>query len=72
MTIPVATMTPWPAGHIAGALGLLRPCIFGGHSVLLDRWIAQAAAELIREHNVVANFRSTCNARGFGWMQPPP
>lgn len=44
--------SPWPPGHIAGAISLLR--FAAGHSelVLADQWDAAAAAELIERHAI--------------------
>ena len=44
--------SPWPPGHIAGAISLLR--FAAGHSelILADQWDAAAAAELIERHAI--------------------
>jgi acyl-CoA synthetase (AMP-forming)/AMP-acid ligase II len=44
------TLATFPAGHIASLLGLLRPLAVGGTTVVMDRWSARRAAELIEEH----------------------
>ena len=48
------TLSPWPAGHIAGVLGILRGYIAGSESVLMDAWNADAAARLIAEYSVAS------------------
>jgi acyl-CoA synthetase (AMP-forming)/AMP-acid ligase II len=45
----------FPAGHVAALLGLLRPLIAGGTTVVMDRWSARAAAELIEEYRITAS-----------------
>jgi len=46
------TLATFPAGHIASLLGLLRPLAVGGTTVVMDRWSARRAAELIEEHRL--------------------
>lgn len=45
----------FPAGHVAALLGLLRPLTAGGTTVVMDRWSARAAAELIEEHRITVS-----------------
>jgi cyclohexanecarboxylate-CoA ligase len=45
----------FPAGHVAALLGLLRPLVAGGTTVVMDRWSARAAAELIEEHRLTVS-----------------
>ncbi len=45
----------FPAGHVASLLGLLRPLTAGGTTVVMDRWSARAAAELIEEHRITTS-----------------
>ncbi len=45
-------LSPWPAGHIAGVLAILRLYFSGEESVLMDAWEAQAAAELVERYRV--------------------
>lgn len=45
----------FPAGHVASLLGLLRPLAAGGTTVVMDRWSARAAAELIEEHRITTS-----------------
>ena len=45
------TLAPFPAGHVASLLGLLRPLSVGGTTVVMDRWSARAAA-LVEEHRL--------------------
>ena len=47
-----ANLAAFPAGHIAGVLGLLRLYLFGGRTILMDTWDPQAAARLIEEHRL--------------------
>ncbi len=52
---PGVVLSPWPAGHIAGVLGILRLYFSGGESVLMDAWNAEAAARLIEEFRVTSS-----------------
>jgi non-ribosomal peptide synthetase component E (peptide arylation enzyme) len=45
-------LATFPAGHSAAVVGLLRLLTTGGTSVVMDRWSARRAAELIEEHRV--------------------
>jgi acyl-CoA synthetase (AMP-forming)/AMP-acid ligase II len=45
----------FPAGHVASLLGLLRPLTSGGTTVVMDRWSARAAAQLIEEHRITSS-----------------
>ncbi len=45
----------FPAGHVASLLSLLRPLAAGGTTVVMDRWSARAAAELIEEHRITSS-----------------
>ena len=45
----------FPAGHVASLLGLLRPLTSGGTTVVMDRWSARAASELIEEHRITTS-----------------
>jgi len=45
-------LNPFPAGHIAGFNYMLRPMVCGVPMVLLDRWDADLAAELVERHRV--------------------
>lgn len=47
-----AYLAAFPAGHIAGVLGIARLYVFGGRTVLLDTWDAHAAARLIEAHRL--------------------
>jgi acyl-CoA synthetase (AMP-forming)/AMP-acid ligase II len=49
-----ATLSPWPAGHIAGVLGILRHAIDGTLTIMMDQWDANAAAELIERYKIGA------------------
>jgi len=46
------TLAAFPAGHVASLIGLLRPLTAGGTTILMDRWSARRAAELIEEYRV--------------------
>jgi acyl-CoA synthetase (AMP-forming)/AMP-acid ligase II len=52
--VPVV-LSPWPAGHIAGVLGILRLYFAGAESVLMDAWNATAAARLVEEYKVTSS-----------------
>lgn len=43
----------FPAGHIAGVLSSLSCLLSGGKNVIMDRWSARLAAELIERHGVM-------------------
>jgi acyl-CoA synthetase (AMP-forming)/AMP-acid ligase II len=45
-------LAAFPAGHIAGVLGVLRMFLLGGTTVLMDAWDAELAARLVHEHRV--------------------
>lgn len=45
-------LAAFPAGHIAGVLGLLRMCVLGVSSVVMDQWDPALAARLVHEHRV--------------------
>jgi acyl-CoA synthetase (AMP-forming)/AMP-acid ligase II len=49
---PVKHLAAFPAGHVAGVLGLLRVLVLGTSSVVMDTWDPVAAARLIEEHRV--------------------
>jgi cyclohexanecarboxylate-CoA ligase len=48
-------LATFPAGHVAALLGLLRPLVAGGTTVVMDRWSASRAAALIEEHRITAS-----------------
>jgi acyl-CoA synthetase (AMP-forming)/AMP-acid ligase II len=48
-------LTPWPPGHVAGALSLLRFLAYGVPIVAMDQWNAAKAAELIDRHKVTTS-----------------
>ena len=52
MTRQGVHLSAFPAGHIAGVLGLARLYLHGGTSILMDAWDADAAARLIEAHGV--------------------
>ena len=47
-------LSPWPPGHVAGALSLLRHLIEGQPLVLMDQWDGAEAARLIEMHRVTS------------------
>jgi len=47
-------LSAFPAGHIAGVLGVARPFVHGTSSVIMDTWDPAAAAALIEEFGVTA------------------
>ena len=49
------TLACFPAGHVASLFGLLRPLLVGGTTVVMDRWSARAAAQLIEEHRLTTS-----------------
>ena len=48
-------LATFPSGHVASLLSLLRPLASGGTTVVMDRWSARAAAELIEEHRITTS-----------------
>lgn len=47
-----AVISPWPPGHVAGALAMYRFLCQGTPLVLMDQWEPNLAAELIDRHKV--------------------
>ena len=47
-----ANLAAFPAGHIAGVLGLLRLYLLGGRTVMMDSWDPCEAARLIDFHRL--------------------
>jgi acyl-CoA synthetase (AMP-forming)/AMP-acid ligase II len=45
-------LAAFPAGHIAGVLGLLRMFVLGTSSVVMDTWDPALAARLVAEHGI--------------------
>ncbi|MGP0028980.1 MAG: class I adenylate-forming enzyme family protein [Acidimicrobiales bacterium] len=45
----------FPSGHVASLLGLLRPLAAGGTTVVMDRWSAGAAAELVEQQSITTS-----------------
>jgi cyclohexanecarboxylate-CoA ligase len=48
-------LATFPAGHVASLISLLRPLTAGGTTVVMDRWSARAAAELIERHRITTS-----------------
>ncbi|MGE2727586.1 class I adenylate-forming enzyme family protein [Mycolicibacterium pulveris] len=48
----LATLSVFPAGHIAGTLGILRMLLGGNDTFALDAWDAERAARLIEHHAI--------------------
>ena len=44
----------FPAGHIAGVIGVLRMVLLGVSTIVMDRWDPRLAAQLVEEHTVTA------------------
>jgi len=47
-------LAAFPAGHIAGVLGLLRLFVIGTSTVLMDAWDPAFAASLVPQHRITA------------------
>ena len=47
-----AVISPWPPGHVAGALSMYRYLCQGTPLVLMDQWDPNLAAELIDRHKI--------------------
>ncbi|MGH1420497.1 MAG: class I adenylate-forming enzyme family protein [Hyphomonas sp.] len=45
-------LSPWPPGHVAGALQLLRFLVHGTPLVTMDQWSAEDAAMLVETHGI--------------------
>jgi acyl-CoA synthetase (AMP-forming)/AMP-acid ligase II len=45
-------LSPWPPGHVAGAIAMLRFLTDGGVLVLMDQWSGEEAARLVAEHGI--------------------
>ena len=50
-----AVISPWPPGHVAGALSMYRYLCQGSPLVLMDQWDAALAAELVERHRVTSS-----------------
>lgn len=48
-------ISPWPPGHVAGALSMYRFLCLGTPLVLMDQWDAALAAKLIDRHKVTSS-----------------
>lgn len=48
-------LSPWPPGHIAGALSLLRYLVQGVAVVAMEQWDAALAAQLVEQHQVTSS-----------------
>jgi acyl-CoA synthetase (AMP-forming)/AMP-acid ligase II len=48
------SLAAFPAGHIAGVLGLLRLFVLGTSTVLMDAWDPVLAAHLVPEHGITS------------------
>ncbi|MDM7957641.1 AMP-binding protein [Blastomonas sp.] len=58
-------LTPWPPGHVAGALSLLRFLAQGVPVVAMDQWNAQAAAELISNYDITSSSGTPFHLNGL-------
>ena len=50
-----AVISPWPPGHVAGALAMYRFLCQGTPLILMDQWDAALAARLIDRHKVTSS-----------------
>ncbi len=48
-------LSPWPPGHVAGALSMLRFLVHGVPFVAMDQWEPALAARLIERHRVTSS-----------------
>lgn len=46
-------LVPWPAGHVAGLIGICAGIVSGINVVLMDRWDVDLAVQLIEEFHCV-------------------
>ncbi len=51
---PGTSLAAFPAGHLAGVLGLARLYVHGSSTVLMDAWNADQAAELVERHRIAS------------------
>jgi acyl-CoA synthetase (AMP-forming)/AMP-acid ligase II len=51
---PGTHLAAFPAGHIAGVLGLVRMYVHGSSTVLMDAWNADHAAELVERYRITS------------------
>ena len=49
------SLNPWPPGHVAGALAMLRYAVVGAPMVVMDQWDAAEAARLIEAYRVTSS-----------------
>ena len=54
MAAPGTYLQPWPGGHVAGMLSMLRPLLFGQDTVIMDYWDAELAASLISDLGITS------------------
>jgi acyl-CoA synthetase (AMP-forming)/AMP-acid ligase II len=57
--------SPWPPGHVAGALGMLRFLVDGVPLVALDQWDAATAAALVDRHRVTTTSGTPFHLNGM-------
>lgn len=50
-----AVISPWPPGHVAGALSMYRFLCQATPLVLMDQWDAALAAELVDRHRITSS-----------------
>jgi acyl-CoA synthetase (AMP-forming)/AMP-acid ligase II len=50
-----AVISPWPPGHVAGALSMFRFLAGGIPLVLMDKWDAARAAELVERYKITSS-----------------
>lgn len=58
-------LVPWPAGHVAGMIGICAGLVGGTDTVLMDRWDVDLAARLIEEHRCVTTSGTPLHIMGL-------
>ena len=58
-------LSPWPPGHIAGALSLLRFLVQGVAVVAMEQWDAALAAQLVEQHRVTSSSGTPLHLAGM-------
>jgi acyl-CoA synthetase (AMP-forming)/AMP-acid ligase II len=54
MAAPGTYLQPFPGGHVAGLLGMLRPLLFGQDTIIMDHWDAELAASLTSDLGITS------------------
>ena len=58
-------LSPWPPGHIAGALSLLRFLVQGVSVVAMEQWDAALAARLVERHRITSSSGTPLHLAGM-------